>query len=149
MTPMVTADEVLLRLPSVVKPLSAEDRTRVEALLSDAESLIRDAFEDAGRDFDIESTIPRRHRAITRVIREMVAAAVIIGPNVGVKRLTSTTGPQSDTVEWETAPAISFSGVMLTDHQRQELGLPTGPAATVHGHFPPAHRLWSDRHDQW
>ncbi|MEJ6013813.1 Gp19/Gp15/Gp42 family protein [Corynebacterium sp. H127] len=139
---LVSAQEVLLRLPGSVKPLSGEDAARLEALIDDAEELIRDAFEEAGRDFDIEVLLPRQQRTITRVIREMVAAAVIIGPNAGVRTLKSATGPQSDEITWADPPKIGFSGVLLTDEQRRALGLAVfGDGAPLHN-FPPHVRAW-------
>ena len=120
---LVTPEDIIKRLPDTVKPLSPGDKERVATLIEDAEFLIRDEFALARRDFDAEMTAPHRARTAARVIRQMVAAAVIVGPHVGVKSVSSTTGPASDSVVYQVPPAVSFDGVFLTDEQRRLLGL--------------------------
>ncbi|PLW01162.1 hypothetical protein BRL54_11530, partial [Corynebacterium ulcerans] len=61
------------------------------------------------------------------VVIEMVAAAAIVGGNVGQRSATSTTGPQSDSVTWADVGSVSWAGVLLTDVQRERLGLTGGP----------------------
>lgn len=120
---LVTTEDVVKRLPTTVKPLSVDDTTRVATLIEDAEFLIRDEFALARRNFDAEMTLPHRRRTAERVIRQMVAAAVIVGPHVGVKSVSSTTGPASDSITYQDPPNVSFDGVFLTDEQRRLLGL--------------------------
>ena len=71
--------------------------------------------------------------AARRAIREMVAAAVIIGPNAGVRSVSSTTGPQSDSITYADVGAVSFGGVSLTDQLLELLGLLGG---RPRGNFP-------------
>lgn len=120
---LVEPDDVIVRLPASVKPLSPDDAARVATLIEDAEFLIRDEFAAVHRDFDAEITAPHRARTVARVIRQMVAAAIIIGPHAGVKSVTSTTGPSSDSITYQDPPQVSFDGVFLTDEQRRLLGL--------------------------
>lgn len=120
---LVTTEDVTKRLPATVKPLSPDDEERVDTLIEDAELLIRDEFTLARRDFDAEMQFPHRARTVARVIRQMVAAAVIVGPHVGVKSVSSTTGPSSDSITYQDPPQVSFDGVFLTDEQRRLLGL--------------------------
>ena len=120
---LVTPEDITKRLPETVKPLSPGDLERVATLIEDAEFLIRDEFALARRDFDAEMIVPHRARTAARVIRQMVAAAVIVGQRVGVKSLSSTTGPASDSITYQDPPKVSFDGVFLTDEQRRLLGL--------------------------
>lgn len=128
---LVTSDDVMKRLPDSVKPLSAGDAQRVATLIEDAEYLIRDEFAAAHRDFDAEMVQPHRARTAARVIRQMVAAAIIIGPHAGVKSLSSTTGPTSDSITYQDVPKVSFDGVYLTDEHRRLLGLDVATQAAV------------------
>lgn len=121
---LVSPEDVIKRLPAVVKPLSPDDTDRVATLIEDAEYLIRDEFAVVRRDFDAEVAVsPPRRRTVARVIRQMVAAAIIVGPHAGVKSVTSTSGPTSDSITYQDPPQVSFDGVFLTDEQRRLLGL--------------------------
>ncbi|PLW01190.1 hypothetical protein, partial [Corynebacterium ulcerans] len=94
----IDVEDVARRLPI---PLVGVDRQRAEVLLSDAEELIRLEFLRAGRDFDAEGQGSAWLGPTARfVVIEMVAAAAIVGGNVGQRSATSTTGPQSDSVTW-------------------------------------------------
>lgn len=118
---LVAAEDVVSRLDPRPDP-STHDR--IEILISDAERKIRTAFLKSGRDFDAAMhAIPWLESEAEDVIREMVSAAIIIGPNAGVRTATSTTGPQSDSVTYADVGSVSFSGVRLTDDQRKALGL--------------------------
>lgn len=138
---LVTADDVIKRLPGSVKPLSQDDEARVATLVEDAEFLIRDEFAAAYRDFDNEMRLPHRARTAARVIRQMVAAAIIIGPHAGVRSVTSTTGPSSDSITFSDPPPISFDGVYLTDEQRRLLGLDVAAGAGAF-HYPLSKWPW-------
>ena len=118
---LVTVDEIAAVLPT---GLSGDQVERVETLLILAEEEIDLAFARRGRDFRSELlTTPWLETAARRVVREMVSAAVVVGPNAGIKRASSTTGPQSDSVEWHDPRAVSFGGVHLTDELLDMLGL--------------------------
>lgn len=139
----VELEEIEDRLDSSVLPLSTHDQARVVLFIADAESKIRDEFEKEFRDLDSEViTTPWLSREVSRVVREMAMASVIIGPNVGLKSVTSTTGPQSDGVVFESSGKVNFSGPILTDAMRNDLGLSI--RVRSRGRFPrPA--IWPER----
>lgn len=129
---LVTFEDVVSRLDP--RPPD-ETQGRVDLLISDAEQAIRTAFLKAGRDLDAELvTVPWMRPEVERVIREMVAAAIIIGPNAGVRTVASSTGQESDTITYADVDAVSFGGVRLTDAQRHDLALSLG--AVPRGRFP-------------
>jgi hypothetical protein len=138
---LVSLTDVTSRLPTPIPP---EEAARVEILIGDAEEIIRDAFAREGRDFDVESQIPWVEHAAARVIRDMVAAAVIIGPNVGDASASSTTGAESDsrTLRTDLPVMVSFGRLILTNAHRKELGL--GVSALPSGRFPAPWR-WPER----
>nr|DAD68523.1 MAG TPA: head to tail adaptor [Siphoviridae sp. ct3CA7] len=128
--------------------LDPEEHQRLELFLQDAEDYIRNEFLKRGRDFDAELvSVPWLRFSATRVIREMVAAAIMVGGNTGVRTLTSTTGPQSDSITFAQVGVSGYGGVTLTDEWRIELGLGSGGPR---GRFPdpqpwpeePARRGW-------
>lgn len=124
MEPLITADEIAGVLPVALDPAQM---AKVDTLIGLAEEEIELAFARRGRDFRAELvSVPWLELAARRAVREMVGAAIIIGPNVGVKRASSTTGPQSDSVEWHDPKAVSFGGVSLTDDLLALLGLSGG-----------------------
>lgn len=134
---LVTPEDVTVRLPASVKPLSQDDKERIATLIEDAEFLIRDEFAAVHRDFDAEMAVPHRARTAARVIRQMVAAAIIVGPHAGVKSVSSTTGPSSDSITYQDPPQVSFDGVFLTDEQRRLLGLDVSAARPSY-YYPPS-----------
>ena len=124
MEPLITADEIAGVLPVALDPAPM---AKVDTLIGLAEEEIELAFARRGRDFRAELvSVPWLELAARRAVREMVGAAIIIGPNVGVKRASSTTGPQSDSVEWHDPKAVSVGGVSLTDDLLALLGLSGG-----------------------
>lgn len=131
----IQVDDITDRLPIT---LSTPERTRVELLIADAVEMIEVAFQKAGRDLEAELiSVVWLPAVVRRVVREMVSAAVIVGPNAGVRQVSSTTGPQSDSVVYDRTDVVSFAGVRLTDAQEEELGLSSvGPR----GSFPAAPR---------
>lgn len=138
---LVELKDLADRLPVVLAP---EDADRVNILLGDAEEIVRDAFARVGRDFDTEARTAWVMNAAKRVIREMVAAAVIIGPAVGKATSSSTTGAESDSDTWGTDAlgVTGFGRLILTPALREELGLPS--EAVPLGHFPAPAR-WPER----
>lgn len=139
MEPLITADEIAGVLPVALDPAQM---AKVDTLIGLAEEEIELAFARRGRDFRAELvSVPWLELAARRAVREMVGAAIIIGPNVGVKRASSTTGPQSDSVEWHDPKAVSFGGVSLTDDLLALLGLSGGGPR---GRFPRPLR-WPER----
>lgn len=133
---LVTVEDVVARLDP--QP-PVESNQRIETLIGDAERKIRTAFLKAGRDLDTELvSVPWLPPEAEDVIREMVSAAIIIGPNAGVRTASSSTGQESDSVTYADVGSVSFSGVKLTDAQKQQLGLPGG--GLPRGSFPPPRR---------
>ena len=133
---LVTFKDVNARLDMPLEPAA---QPRVDILIEDAETMIRTAFLKCGRDFDTAvAEVPWLADETRRVIREMVSAAILIGPNAGVRSVSSTTGPQSDSITYADVDSVSFGGVRLTDAQRLDLGLcfPGG----ARGRFPAAPR---------
>ncbi|MCT1491349.1 phage Gp19/Gp15/Gp42 family protein [Corynebacterium sanguinis] len=133
---LVTFKDVNARLDMPLEPAA---QSRVDTLIEDAETMIRTAFLKCGRDFDAElNAVPWLEVEAHRVVREMVSAAILVGPNAGVRSVSSTTGPQSDSVTYADVDSVSFGGVRLTDQQRLDLGLcfPGG----ARGRFPAAPR---------
>lgn len=134
---VVSVDDVVTRLPERVLPLSDHDKGRVDAFLGDAVDLIRVEFAREGRDFDAELvTVSWLPVAAKFVVREMVAASVIIGPSHGVRSETSNTGPVSDSITYndDVRGRVSFGGVVLPDDLRARLGLSV--QALPGGRFP-------------
>lgn len=128
----VTFTDIADRLPI---PVTEEQKRFIEVRITDALDLIREAFMRRGRDFERElDAVSWLPLAAKRIVIEMVAAAVTVGPHVGARSLSSTTGPQSDAVTYTDAgQLVRFSGVGLTDEMLFDLGLvPRGPR----GRFP-------------
>lgn len=141
----ITVAEIEERLP---RPLDPTETARMKALIADAVEYLEVEFQKCGRELDKELVrIPWLESVARRVIREMVSAAVLVGPNVGVRSASSATGQESDSITFSDVDSVGWGGVRLTDHQRLDLGLcmPGG----ARGHFPrPVHwpeRVWPNR----
>ena len=141
----IKVSEVEARLP---RPLAVDEKPRMEALIADALEYLEVEFQKCGRELDKELVrIPWLEAVARRVIREMVSAAVLVGPNVGVRSASSATGQESDSITFSDVDSVGWGGVRLTDHQRLDLGLcmPGG----ARGRFPrPVHwpeRVWPNR----
>lgn len=143
---LVTFDDLASRLPVT---LAADEAARVEILLDDAEEIVRDAFARVGRDFDAEvAATPWLRNAAKRVVRDMVAAAVLIGGNVGQSSVSSTTGAESDSVTYGSGVdgLVGFGRLILTGAHREELGLLF--QAGSRGGFP-SEKRWPERRGGW
>ena len=118
----ISAEYVAERLP---QSLTGEEMKRLGVFIEDAIDLIEVEFMRCGRDFD----------------QELESAAILVGPNAGVRSVSSTTGQESDSITYADVDSVSFGGVRLTDAQRAQLGLcmPGG----ARGHFPPP-RCWPE-----
>ena len=80
------------------RPLLDEERKRLAALITQAYELIELEFARRGRDFRQEVAHSRLLQlAVKQAVRAMVSQAVLIGGNVGVASVSSTTGPVSYT----------------------------------------------------
>lgn len=135
----IDAEYVAERLP---QSLTDEEMKRLGVFIGDAVDLIEVEFMRCGRDFDQElEMVPWLGSVARRVVREMVSAAFLVGPNAGVRSVSSSTGQESDSVTYADVDSVSFGGVRLTDAQRAQLGLcmPGG----ARGSFPPP-RCWPE-----
>lgn len=127
------------RLP---RELTDAETKRLQVLIDDAVELIDVAFMQAGRDFDAELvTVPWLESAARRAVLEMVSAATLVGGNAGMRSISSTTGPQSDSVTFADVDSVSWGGVRLTDDLLKLLGLWREGAR---GRFPRPRR-WPER----
>lgn len=130
---------VVDRLP---RELTDAETKRLQVLIDDAVELIDVAFMQAGRDFDAELvTVPWLESAARRAVLEMVSAATLVGGNAGMRSISSTTGPQSDSVTFADVDSVSWGGVRLTDGLLKLLGLWSEGAR---GRFPRPRR-WPER----
>lgn len=141
-------NDIIARLP---RPLDGDERTRLGHLITDAVEAIAVEFDDAGRDLaaelsrDYNTSLQPLHSKVRWAIREMVSAAVLIGPNTGMRSVSSTTGAQSDSATFTDVEAASWAGIAVTDRVRRRLGLPTG--VRPRGRFPRPHRWPEVVHD--
>ena len=135
----VDAAYVADRLP---RELTDAETKRLQVLIDDAVELIDVAFMQAGRDFDAELvTVPWLESSARRAVLEMVSAATLVGGNAGMRSISSTTGPQSDSVTFADVDSVSWGGVRLTDDLLKLLGLWREGAR---GRFPRPRR-WPER----
>lgn len=130
----VSKNDVLNRL---AVPLTPEQEGNVETLIADAIEQIDVAFLKAGRNFRAElESVPWLAPEARRVVREMVSAAIIVGPHAGLSSMSTTVGAITEARGFNKSSSelVSFSGVYLTDQHREDLGLEVGgPRAS----FPP------------
>lgn len=135
----IDAAYVADRLP---RELTDAETKRLQVLIDDAVELIDVAFMQAGRDFDAELvTVPWLESAARRAVLEMASAATLVGGNAGMRSISSTTGPQSDSVTFADVDSVSWGGVRLTDDLLKLLGLWREGAR---GRFPRP-RQWPER----
>ncbi|WP_284784619.1 Gp19/Gp15/Gp42 family protein [Corynebacterium rhinophilum] len=135
----IDTDYVADRLP---RELTDAETKRLQVLIDDAVELIDVAFMQTGRDFDAELvTVPWLESAARRAVLEMVSAATLVGGNAGMRSISSTTGPQSDSVTFADVDSVSWGGVRLTDDLLKLLGLWREGAR---GQFPRPRR-WPER----
>ena len=106
------------------RPLLDEERKRLAALITQAYELIELEFARRGRDFRQEVANSRLLQlAVKQAVRVMVSQAVLVGDNVGRASVSSTTGPQSDSVSYSQGVGIHWGGVGLDDAILDLLGL--------------------------
>lgn len=124
--------DLLKRLP---RPLDPAEVSRAETLLDDAAQEVADTLEDHGVDPADWLAEPRQARRATRVVRAMVAQAVLIGDALNTTSIATGTGPYSDSVTWDAriAPLTLWGEAELTADMLHYLGVHTnGPR----GRFP-------------
>lgn len=121
---VISVDDIVSIFP---RPLVDEEQQRAHALIEQALELIALEFARRGRDFDYEVEASRwLPLAVKQAVRMMVTQAIIVGEDVGRASVSSTTGPQSDSVTWSQGIKIQWGGVGLTDDILALLGLGTG-----------------------
>lgn len=143
MPPFVSEQDITSRFPGELDSAQLE---RLRVLLDDAEAEIHAEFARCGRSFDDEmrlyaSWLPHTAK---RVVIDMVSAAVGVGDAVGVRTLSSTTGPQNDTITYAATDLASWGGVVLSDLHRRKLGLCSQDAPR--GRFPAPKMTWPEVH---
>lgn len=137
---LVSIDEFA---PTFPRPMTDAERERASLLLGEAEDRIREEFAREGKDFDAElkrvSWLPSAAR---RVIREMVSAVVLIGPDAGRRQSAVTAGAVSESWTMADVAGSAWGAVVLSDEHRRDLGLVSG--ALPRGRFPRPPR-WPER----
>ena len=130
-------------VPAFPRPMTEDERTRATVLIGDAADRIREEFAREGRDFDAElervSWLPSAAR---RVVREMVSAVVLVGPDAGRRQYAVTAGAVSESWTMADVAGSAWGSVVLSDEHRRALGLSVG--AMPRGRFPRAPR-WPER----
>lgn len=126
---LVEVEELEHRFP---RPLVGDDRDRARVKLIDAEDLMRDEFAREGRDFDAEIQVDWMRRTAGRVIREMVSASLLVGDRAGIRQHSVTAGQVTESATYADVGSTAWGELVLTDKQREQLGLMT-----------PARPLWS------
>lgn len=118
---MVTVEDVTEILP---RALTDDETTRMEKLITQSIELIEMEFARRGRILGAElKTKLWLETAVKHAVRRMVGAAILIGEDVGRASLSSTTGPQSDSVTWSQGIPIYWGGVEIDDGILELLGL--------------------------
>ena len=133
----IPIEELLPRFP---RPLDTFEQDRAAELLSDAIDEVTDAITDAGHNPTMWLVRPRNARRARRVVRAMVAQAILIGEDIGRQSWSEASGPFSEQVTYRgSIPAPDLWGeVELTDKMKTYLGLTSGGPRWK---FP---RPWSD-----
>lgn len=118
------------------RELTDDEITRVGNLIDVALELVDEEFLRRRRDFYSEVEDSRLLQlTVKRVVREMVSEAVHVGQDVGRASVSSTTGPQSDSVTWSQGVGIHWGGVFMSARWLSDLGLVKGGSLY---RFPPA-----------
>lgn len=109
------------------RPLEPDEQKRAESLIQRSLELIDLEFMRRNRDLHAE-LLSRRDTpiAVRQAVTEMVSRAIHIGESEGRSSVTSTTGPQSDSITFSQGIGIRWGGVGIDDSIRQLLGLVAG-----------------------
>lgn len=120
----ITTDEVAGILPRI---LTDEEKTRMSNLLGRSIELIAMEFGRRGRDLEAELVEkPWLATAVKQAVLVMVSKAVLIGEDIGRASVSSTTGPQSDSISYSQGIGIQWGGVGIDDEILALLGLLAG-----------------------
>lgn len=136
---MITVEEILTRLPEGTEIDSVE---RIQLRIDDAVEVLEIELEEVGRDLhrDVE-LVPGFSRRVKIVLREMVTSMVMASGRRGIKSVSSSTGPTSDTTVYVDGETTGWATAFLTDELRAFLGLGKQGAR---GRFP-APVKWPER----
>lgn len=134
---MISAEDIVARLPEGTDA-SVE---RIDLLIDDAMDVIEIELANAGRDLyrDLE-TLPAFDKRVRIVLQEMVSSMVIAGGRKGIRSVSSTTGPTSDSTTYSDGAGTGWATAFLTAEMRRLLGLTGG----ARGNFPGPIR-WPER----
>lgn len=119
----IDIEEFETRLP---RPFHDDhERRRAALLFQDAVAIIREAVEEAGYVPADWVAVERNKRRAILVAHSMVATAIMIGENVGVMQVSTTTGPYTESTSYSgrIANPSLWGGVELTDWHLEFLGL--------------------------
>ena len=120
----ITTDEVAGILP---RTLTDDETTRMGKLIERAVELIVMEFGRRGRDLEAEiAAKPWLATAVKQAVLVMVSKAVLIGEDIGRASVSSTTGPQSDSISYSQGIGIQWGGVGIDDEILALLGLLAG-----------------------
>ncbi|CAB0574275.1 Gp19/Gp15/Gp42 family protein [Corynebacterium diphtheriae] len=114
---LVTINDLILP-----RELSEFEEVLAPRLLKEAEMIVRAEFGRVHKNFPTE-TDEWEIFTVKRVIKEMVTSAILVGASRGMRSVSSTTGPQADSVVWADVESVALGGLVLTDSQRELLGL--------------------------
>lgn len=120
----ITTDEVAGILP---RTLTDDETTRMGKLIERAVELIDMEFGRRGRDLEAEIAAKTWiATAVKQAVLVMVSKAVLIGEDIGRASVSSTTGPQSDSISYSQGIGIQWGGVGIDDEILALLGLLAG-----------------------
>lgn len=138
---LVSIEQFVTRFP---RPLSSFERSRSEQLLEDSEEIVAAAFARERRSLEAELAEHPKWLppVVARVIREMVAAAILVGDAAGKRQSAVTAGMVSESATWADVGSVSWGEPILTDDHRRDMGL--NGAALPSGRFPSPPR-WPER----
>ncbi|ERS41830.1 MULTISPECIES: Gp19/Gp15/Gp42 family protein [Corynebacterium] len=120
----ITTNDVAGILP---RTLTDDETTRMGKLIKRAVDLIDMEFGRRGRDLEAEiAAKPWLSTAVKQAVLVMVSKAVLIGEDIGRASVSSTTGPQSDSISYSQGIGIQWGGVGIDDEILALLGLLAG-----------------------
>ena len=120
----ITTNDVAGILP---RTLTDDETTRMGNLIERAVELIDMEFGRRGRDLEAEiAAKPWLATAVKQAVLVMVSKAVLIGEDIGRASVSSTTGPQSDSISYSQGIGIQWGGVGIDDEILALLGLLAG-----------------------
>lgn len=109
------------------RTLTDDETTRMGNLIERAVELIDMEFGRRGRDLEAEiAAKPWLATAVKQAVLVMVSKAVLIGEDIGRASVSSTTGPQSDSISYSQGIGIQWGGVGIDDEILALLGLLAG-----------------------